>query len=285
MTEIPISAPTYRSLLLKLYWLNPDNEYKELSTGTGFLVQHEFRDYLITNRHVLSGRTTSGEYISSHGVAPTHVRILHNSVWKLGEYIELEEPLFDEPDVNQRRPRWLEHPRGFKVDVVALPVTRDGKDYKSQIIRHRYELPDTTAPRPYLRPSDTVHIVGFPFGLTSHGSFAIWTKGSMASEPELDYGDAPRFLVDARTREGQSGSPVIVHFSSNTPPMMFTDNTMRSHIVEKSYLLGVYSGRVNKASDIGIVWKASIVATILKKQLRNPLPAEDEYTDSLIPTL
>ncbi|WP_284986800.1 serine protease [Arthrobacter sp. fls2-241-R2A-172] len=285
MVEKAVSAPTYRSLLLKLYWLNPDNEYKELSTGTGFLVHHEFQDYLITNRHVLSGRDTSGKYLSSHGVAPTHVRIMHNSNWKLGEYTELEEPLFDDDDVDQLRPRWLEHPRGFKVDVVALPLTQDGEDFKNQIVRHRYELPDPTAARPYLRPSDTVHIVGFPFGLASHGSFAIWTKGSMASEPELSYGDAPRFLVDARTREGQSGSPVIVHFSANTPPMMFTDNSMRSHIVEHSYLLGVYSGRVNKVSDIGIVWKASIVATILEKKRRHPLPAEDDYTDALIPTL
>lgn len=284
----PISSPTYKSVLLKLYWKRPDGHYAQLSTGTGFIVhksgtaQHPAADYLITNRHVLSGVDSRGKCLSKHGVAPSHVRIMHNSHWEFGKHIEIEEPLFDEDhDIDCKEPLWLEHPRGFKVDVVALPLTQYGQEnVTTAIARYWYALPESEEVGPLLHPADTVHIVGFPFGLSSHGSFAIWTKGSVASEPRLNYRGAPRFLVDARTRSGQSGSPVILHMTPNTPPMMFEDNTLRSHTSEKSYLLGVYSGRVNEESDIGIVWKTSLIEEILRAQVRNPLPTKADFTKS-----
>jgi hypothetical protein len=62
--------------------------------------------------------------------------------------------------------------------------------------------------------------------------------------------------------------------------MMFEDHTLRSHTSEKSYLLGVYSGRVNEESDIGIVWKTSLIEDILQAQIRNPLPTKADFTKS-----
>ncbi len=59
-------------------------------------------------------------------------------------------------------------------------------------------------------PASTVTIIGFPFALTVEG-FPVWTRGAVASEPALNYDGLPCFLIDSRTRSGQSGSPVLIY--------------------------------------------------------------------------
>ncbi len=54
-------------------------------------------------------------------------------------------------------------------------------------------------------------------------------------------------MVDARTWEGQSGSPVLAKMSS-----------------ESFELLGIYSGRTDKNSSLGYVWKISIINEIIQ---------------------
>lgn len=263
MTTRPLSEPTFKSLLLTLFWKNPEGEYKKLSTGTGFVVQHRGLPYLITNRHVLTGANSSGDPLSKHGVYPSHVRIAYSSELFIERRVVIQEALYTEEEA-QIGPRWVEHPTGPTVDVVALPISRVTSKSGKGIKLYPYTV--STNPneyRPYLRPSDAVSIVGFPFGIVSQRHFAVWTRGSVASEPEFDYDRRPAFLVDARTRPGQSGSPVLVHLSLNTPPLMFTDFSVRTYTAEKSFLLGVYSGRVNKKSDLGIVWKTVVISEIL----------------------
>ncbi|GAB3244446.1 S1 family peptidase [Arthrobacter pigmenti] len=283
------SGPSYQSLLLRLFWLTDDGEHKELFTGTGFIVRGDPGSktplYLITNRHILSGRTAEGGYVHKHSMIPTHISIAHNKgsgLARTGDLVEISQDLYDASGL----PLWLEHPKGFVVDVVALPIIEFEAGHNQEATFYPYELARVGVPKPELSPSDTVQIVGFPFGQTSYRSLAIWTTGSIASEPTVGYGGYPRFLVDARTREGQSGSPVIVHTTASTPPMRFTDGSMRSH-PGKSYLLGVYSGRIFKAaggrtdvSDIGIVWKAGVIWEIIKRQLRRPLPSSSEYEEA-----
>jgi hypothetical protein len=52
-------------------------------------------------------------------------------------------------------------------------------------------------------------IVGYPFGRTGGGGFPIWVQGWIATEPSIDFDALPCFLIDSRTRPGQSGSPVV----------------------------------------------------------------------------
>ena len=54
-------------------------------------------------------------------------------------------------------------------------------------------------------------IIGFPLGLAAGGLLGIWVRGTVPSEPDIDYNALPLMLVDSRTRQGQSGSPVIAH--------------------------------------------------------------------------
>src|SRR5206468_3833715 len=97
------------------------------------------------------------------------------------------------------------------------------------------------APRLKVGPAEGVSIVGFPFGITGGGAFAIWTRGFVASEPDVDLEDLPSFLVDARTRPGQSGSPVIAYSSGGMTTLADGSSAMFGGPVTN--LLGVYSGR------------------------------------------
>lgn len=287
------SSPSYQSLLLRLDAKKPDGKYQEVITGTGFIVRGPAgleadsgtALYLITNRHILSGRTADGGYVSTWAVVPTKIRIRHNKsggVSKLGDFVEITQDLYDASG----NPLWFEHKKGIGVDVVALPITEFDAGYNEDAAFYPYFLATAGEPNPVLKPSDAVQIVGFPFGHGSFRSFAIWTTGFIASEPTVGYNGYPRFLVDARTREGQSGSPVIVHTTANTPPLQFADGSMRSY-QGKSYLLGVYSGRISKTkngltdvSDIGIVWKYGVIVEILRAQFRRELPSAVDYAEA-----
>jgi hypothetical protein len=90
---------------------------------------------------------------------------------------------------------------------------------------------------------------------------AIWVRGTIASEPGIDYDDLPRFLVDARTRVGQSGSPVIrVSVDGLTPTV---DGGVAIYNGPVMRLVGVYSGRINQESDLGYVWRVGVIKDIL----------------------
>lgn len=164
----------------------------------------------------------------------------------------------DEPvlDVENDRALWLEHPKfGRKVDVVALPLKNS-----TGVELHEYDL-SGSAPALKVGPSDGVSVIGFPFGLSGGGAFGIWTRGFVASEPEVDWNDLPCFLIDARTRSGQSGSPVIAFSSGGATSLADGSTAFLGGEVEN--LLGVYSGRINEQSDLGIVWKVSAIREIL----------------------
>jgi hypothetical protein len=230
----------------------------ELGTGTGFVVEHDGAPYLITNYHVAAGRSPAdGQPRHPSGAVPDTLRVLHLMPPRQShiEWQHRDERVL-EPDTD--RALWLHHPvHSRRVDVVALPLRNtEGVDL------HPYDLTDGGL-KLKTGPSEGVSIIGFPFGITGGGAFAIWTRGFIASEPDVDLDDLPSFLVDARTRPGQSGSPVIAYSGGGT-------HTAMGGIVigggPVTNLLGVYSGRINDQSDLGMVWKVQAVRDILAGQ-------------------
>jgi hypothetical protein len=94
----------------------------------------------------------------------------------------------------------------------------------------------------YPRVAAEVFILGYPKGLSMQGVMPVWKRGSIASEPLINVMDqAPAFLVDAATRDGMSGSPVL-YFGDE-----ITDALRRSAAVGnrqgEPWLVGVYAGR------------------------------------------
>lgn len=246
-----ISIHSAQSLFIEMQF-----DGQKLSTGTAFVVYSPTQGpHLITNRHNVTGRNqNTGKPISEHGGLPNHMVITHNKKGHIGKWIECVEPLYDEDVL----PRWVEHPvLGPKADFVALKLT--------QIEDVELFPYDPKNPNPFsfmVRPADIVSVIGFPFGLTVGDSFAVWATGFLASEPTIDYDNLPVMLIDCRTRQGQSGSPVIAYRSGGAIPTGIGMNSIFEEPV--SCFLGIYSGRVNKESDLGIVWKATAINELIE---------------------
>lgn len=112
-------------------------------------------------------------------------------------------------------------------------------------------------------PAESVSVIGFPFGMSSIGRFPIWATGFLAQELSLLTPENPVFLIDCRTRKGQSGSAVIAY-----RPSGFRKREGNKIVAQLSHsktweFLGIYSGRVNSESDLGRVWHVSAIQELL----------------------
>jgi hypothetical protein len=224
----------------------------QLGVATGFVVQVSERPCLITNWHVVSGiDPQTGQMLSPSAGVPDELRIIHHASVRLGSWVRRSEPLRDATGSS----RWLEHPRGSQVDVVAVPLSSLDSEVKLYPLDLRLA---NMAMVP--RPGMPVFIIGFPFGLAAAGSIPIWKTGHIASDPDLDYGGQPAFLIDATTRSGMSGSPVILRLTGGyeSGSGMYTQMGPPT-----TKFLGIYSGRIHGQAEIGKVWRPSLIEEIV----------------------
>jgi hypothetical protein len=239
--------------------------------GTGFFYRIDKADFLVTARHVFTQRAwRTNDWLDPpiQSVTPTYVRLQLRAAPEGGtfdaeklDYIPYAIPLVDDDE----NPQWLEHPLGYKVDIAALPLLGVDMD-------ELHYLPLEPKDAAYgddwrFWVTDDVFIVGYPFGL-DHGFFwPLWLRGTVASEPTLMFlynGDEfPMFLVDSRTRPGNSGSPVLL------PRRHFTDTT-DDDALPRSRLVGIYSGRINEQSDLGITWHIRELDLLCRSAKRAP---------------
>jgi hypothetical protein len=247
-TTINIAEPSVMSLFIEM-----KSNGQLLATGTAFLALAKGKPVLVTNRHNVTGRhQDTGQPLSKSGGIPNEIAVLHNKLNHLGQWIIKSEPLYDGD-----QHRWIEHPTlRQNADFVALPLTQLDDV-------HLYPY-DPAKPGPEIRvgPADIVSVIGFPFGMNAGGALGVWATGFMASEPEIDFDQLPIFLIDYRTRQGQSGSAVIAYRSSGAVGMIDGGTAMYSGPIFR--FLGIYSGRINPQSDLGIVWKASALSELLQ---------------------
>jgi S1-C subfamily serine protease len=231
---------------------------KEVGSATGFVVANGARRYLITNGHVVSGKNpATGKLILP--ASPTALRIQHHGS-VLGRWSPQTEPLFN-PDGSRR---WLEHPAGRSIDVIALPLTQ----LPSAVTTYPFDvahLDDSDMQAVVAMP---VSIIGFPLGLVGPERFPIWKTGHIASDPDLDFEGKPAFLLDATTRGGMSGSPVVLRAvgSYRNKDGGFAITTGGA----STRFLGIYSGRLHKESEIGIVWRPEVIPAILATAKEGP---------------
>jgi hypothetical protein len=251
MNQINISTPSVASLFLEIYFNNI-----KLASATGFIINTKQNSYLITNRHNFTGKDNlTGECLSKTLATPNRVVIWHNKKQQLGTWIPKSQPLIENDS-----PKWHEHPSlKEKADFVALPLTE-----LDDIELYPYELKNEESGL-NLKPTDILRVVGFPFGLSSSGGgyLAVWVTGFVASEPQVPYLGLPTFLIDCKTRSGQSGSPVLFHINEGSAYHAHNETKIltKGSITE---FLGIYSGRIHKDSDIGIVWKKSAIEELIK---------------------
>jgi hypothetical protein len=235
-------------------YLEPMFNGQKLGNATGFIAESLHGPVLITNRHVVTGRhQETDKCLLPSAAIPNQISISHNAEGEIGNWIQYTEPLFDEND-NQL---WYEHPSlGKKADFIALKLTKtDG----TELIMHDIGRND---PKIIYQVTDKVSVVGFPFGIRSAGGLAVWATGSIASEPEVDHDGLPILLIDCRSREGQSGSPVLIHRSSSET-VCLENGSMINNGIPMSRFLGIYSGRINAESDLGVVWKSKALIELV----------------------
>jgi len=226
---------------------------QQMAQATGFIARKKNEYYLITNWHVLSGRhPQTNEIIDLQGQVPDSVWIWHHKK-NLGNWILKEEKLYD---ISGKK-RWKEHAEGRKIDIVALKLENLTEDVEI----HPFDLnlanadmiPEVAMP---------ISIIGFPLGFSGSGKFPIWKTGHIASEPELNYNNEPLFLIDATTRGGMSGSPVVLRLSGDYK--MKSGGRMLSSGGRRTLFLGVYSGRLPGDTEIGRVWRPHLINEIIE---------------------
>lgn len=245
--QINLPRASFASLLVEMR-----KSGTTLGTATAFIVQRGAKRYLATNRHVVRG-----ERKNAVPALPTELVVMQHVAGQLGQWTARTETLYA-----GGQPRWYEHPiRPLEVDVAVLPLLND-----AGIDVFGYD-PCSTNRVLSAQLSEALNIIGFPFGVTSGGALGIWVRGFIATDIAMDWNGLPCFLVDSRTRPGQSGSPVIAYSPAGAATHVASGGLATlPHDVEEFF--GVYSGRINEESDLGIVWKAKVVCDIIdgKKQ-------------------
>lgn len=257
--------------------------------ATGFFWRHDQSIYLVTNWHVMTGKDIFTGKFMKHGwcadslvvhlvdAAPTPPTTPASGIpdRQFGMR-KIELPLHHGYD----EPLWIQHSNIFdwNIDIAILPLTAevmgDGanivcvNDYKFKALFH-------------LVGSDVL-VIGHP--LSSEGgnypiTFPVWKRGSIASEPLVPWNMRPAFLVDVRTSEGMSGSPVI---RRTYGPAAMADLTIASHNVSCSEFMGVYSGRLyddERNANIGLVWYRNLIDEIISA----PAKGSRDWRESMAP--
>lgn len=229
----------------------------DLGLATAFIWKVDASYFLITNYHNVSGLNPfTGKHVLSTAAEPDRLIVWFNVKDQLGNKAARELVLRDQ----EGSPLWLVHPKLKKsVDAVALPI-----ENFSDVDMHAVNtLPPTDLAVPI---GGEVFILGYPFGIGPLG-LPIWKRGSIASEPDVA---DPYMLVDSASRQGMSGSPVILR-SWNTH-FMANGNVAMSGGARTKFI-GIYSGRLATKdpfdAQLGIVWPAKLIDEIVAGGVRD----------------
>ncbi|QKL71482.1 hypothetical protein HI806_09410 [Ralstonia solanacearum] len=229
----------------------------ELASATAFTVNCNGTWYLVTNWHVVTGLNADTEQCLDKQLAvPNILSVNFHAKGPVGQWLRLDVPIL----AANGKKVWKEHPLGRTIDVVAIPLPLD---ITSRVSLYPLELELATVDMLTVAAMP-VSVIGYPLGLTAGESWPIWKTGHIASDPDIDFEPGrPAFLVDATTRRGMSGSPVVlrqtVYLTSNGTQVLAHNITTK--------FMGIYSGRIHEESEIGRVWRPFVLPEILQGKL------------------
>ena len=259
--KVKIDPISYSSIPVEMVFSKTN---QTLATGTAFIYESNNKNYLITNWHNVTGlNPLTMEALGNHGGVPDLLCFkLQTQKEPSIKWETFKISLYD----NENRAVWLVHPNlRERVDVIAIQIPEDVIGIIRPINKIRFDEFE-------LRVSDEVFVLGFPYSITGGGALPIWKRGSIASEPDIDYENLPKFYIDTASRPGMSGSPVIFRrFGINGTE----DGVLRisSTIGEIRGFVGIYSGRITGTSQfeaqLGVVWKKEVIEQIIDGKLRD----------------
>jgi hypothetical protein len=143
--------------------------------GTGFTIEVDGRQYLVTARHVVETLA-----------APAELRVSHDNQWKTLQVARV----------------WVHPAKDIDVAVVPMPLK----------LSRTLPLPPTTAGIAW---GQEMFFLGFPFGMTGertehNGGFPIaFVRRATFSAGLKDSEGMMLFLLDGHCNEGFSGGPIV----------------------------------------------------------------------------
>lgn len=220
--------------------LSPIDENAIISHGTGFFWRYDDDVFLVTARHVATGRNPfTNELMSSNGFIPQRFRFyptmeVGSDQWGRGTGRLEYESLGDED--------WLEDPDfdELRTDIAAIRLN----SLKGVKVRCLNDEPIPNAPV-MASVGFECAVVGYPQAKVGGLMTPIWRRGTFASEPLLPIDGKPMFLLDASTSPGFSGSPVFRRHVGPVPKLM-ADGAIEVDIdnIVTTEFIGVYAGRL-----------------------------------------
>ena len=256
-----VNENSTKPIFIEIYF----NDNK-IGSATGFQIHYGNTKYLVTNWHVVSGRNfITKKCISNQQTIPNKLILKYKKYLDNSEFEWSDKTIELYDNIGEKI--WYEHPK-YKndVDVVLIPLEGHLQylDYRECFnVNSNYNLFVT----------EPVFVLGYPLGYIVKNKYephAVWTSGTVASDLslnlEINGKEIPAFLIDSKTRKGQSGSPVIYYSSSGL------DLHYRNKIGDEGFVhwgcpfmqeIGIYSGRISEDSDLGYVWKWTTIKEIL----------------------
>jgi hypothetical protein len=233
--------------------------------ATGFFYKVVDTVQLITNWHVVTGVDPRTMHPVSDPL-PSAMKIFYKIRFTRPEdgSIAIDTRMYNIPLYKGDRALWNEHSTRQNVDVVAirLDVTQLDKNFANPAIN---TIEQENRLTPY--PGMDCYVLGYPEGMIGPGRSPIWKRGSIATEPLYDFRQMPGFLIDSATREGMSGSPVIVRHSGLFNPAGSERLAPDALFGTVNKFIGIYSGHLGGEDPItvqlGVVWRADVLEDIV----------------------
>lgn len=196
-------------------------------TGTGFIIKHNNRDYLVTAKH-------AADFLDS-----TAVIILNNLN---NEKITIKFQLLSRALIIKNA-KWFKHPQAdIAIHAMAYPEKVDALAVRTT---------DISKEDRELKLLSNVYILGFPFGLGLHNNISpIAKQAQIASNitsinnsnlnPNLKF-----YLLDQAIAQGYSGSPV--YYAEETSSGVYIGDRAIA-VGEAISIIGIISGSLSDAT-------------------------------------
>jgi hypothetical protein len=238
--------------------------------------------WFVTNWHVLTGRNAMTPEVILHdkGAIPNRIRFQVPS--RIGPNGQTDEDhlnfherfisLYDSHGVAI----WYQHAEKNEVDIAVLNV---GQSLEGHLVRGVNEF--CTEYDMAVEVGNEVFVLGYPLGFSHFANTPIWKRGSIASEPHAETVDSKnRIVIDATTRKGMSGSPVIMRYKTH----YLSENGQIKMKGNASRFIGVYASRPSpgrepthderetglSSHEIAYVFKSGCVQAIITRGVRGP---------------
>lgn len=214
-------------------WLkNPLNNIFEpkivKKSGTGFIIRHNGRDYIVTAKHVSKFMDDTSEFLINIS-AESSVKI---SLSELRNFAII------------KNAKWFVHPQA---DIAIHPMVYPTKDVPQLAVNESLVPKDEVSVKLL---SDAI-ILGFPLGLGVHKSISPLAKNTQIAShlTTLDYPTIdPRlkfYLLDEALAIGYSGAPVY-YYEDTTPIITYKEKPLMYN--KKIALIGIISGGLSDYS-------------------------------------